>query len=165
MKDCYPLPLISDLSHSPAPARVYSKIDLKHAYHLVRVTEGDKPKTAFRTCFGSFEWRVMPFGLMNAPVAFQHFINDVLGDLLEVCVIGYSDDILVYSDLLEEHWGHVCKVLQCLQKAHLYANLKKCTFHTDMVEYLGFILSPGLKMDPTKVAAITSWPEPCCHVL
>ena len=104
----------------------------------------------------------MPFSLTNAPAAFQHFINDVLGNLLEVCAIGYLDDILVYSDSLEEHWGHVRKVLLHLRKACLYANLKKCTFHTDMVEYLGFILTPeGLKMDPTKVVAITSWPEPC----
>ena len=130
VKDHYPLPLISDLLHSPAPARVYSKIDLKHAYHLVRVTKGDELKTAFRTHFGSFEWRVMPFGLTNAPAAFQRFINDVLGDLLEVCAIGYLDNILVYSDSLEEHWGHVCEVLLCLQKACLYANPKKCTFHT-----------------------------------
>ena len=161
VKDRYPLPLISDLLHSPAPARVYSKIDLKHAYHLVRVAEGDKPKTAFQTRFGSFEWQVMPFSLTNAPAAFQRFINDVLGDLLEVCAIGYLDDILVYSDSLEEHRGHVREVLLRLRKACLYANPKKCTFHTDTVEYLGFILAPeGLKMDPTKVAAITSWPEP-----
>ena len=103
----------------------------------------------------------MPFGLTNAPVAFQRFINEVLGNLLEVCAIGYLDDILVYSDSLEEHRGHVREVLLRLRKVHLYANPKKCTFHTDTVEYLGFILSPeGLKMDPTKVAAITSWPEP-----
>ena len=104
----------------------------------------------------------MPFSLTNTPAAFQRFINDVLGDLLEVCAIGYLDDILVYSDSLEEHWGHVHEVLLHLQKACLYANPKKCTFHMDTVEYLGFILSlEGLKMDPTKVAAITSWPEPC----
>src|SRR5258705_13301652 len=97
-KDCYPLPLISDLLTSPAPARIYSKIDLKHAYHLVRIAEGDEPKTAFRTCYGSYEWRVMPFGLSNAPAAFQRFINEVLGDLMDVCTVGYLDDILVYSD-------------------------------------------------------------------
>jgi len=70
-KDCYPLPLISDLLDSPRKAQVYSKIDLCHAYHLVHIADGDEWKTAFRTCYGSFEWSIMPFGLTNAPVAFQ----------------------------------------------------------------------------------------------
>jgi len=70
-KDCYPLPLISDLLDSPRKAQVYSKIDLHHAYHLVRIANGDEWKTAFRTHYGSFEWSVMPFSLTNAPTAFQ----------------------------------------------------------------------------------------------
>src|SRR5258707_9105995 len=70
-KDCYPLPLIPDLLNSPGPARIYSKINLKHAYHLVQITEGDKPKTAFCTHYRSYEWQVMPFGLTNAPTGFQ----------------------------------------------------------------------------------------------
>src|SRR5260221_2224717 len=70
-KDCYPLPLIPDLLNSPGPARIYSKIDLKHAYHLVQIVEGDEPKTTFRTRYGSYKWRVMPFSLTNAPAVFQ----------------------------------------------------------------------------------------------
>src|SRR5258707_14219434 len=105
-KDCYPLPLILDLLMSPAPTRIYSKIDLKHAYHLVCIAEGDEPKTAFRTHYSSYEWRVMPFGLSNAPAAFQRFINEVLRDLMDICMVGYLDDILVYSDSLEDHQNH-----------------------------------------------------------
>ncbi len=70
-KDRYPLPLIPDLLNSPGLARIYSKIDLKHAYHLVQIAEEDKPKTAFRTHYGSYKWRVMPFSLTNAPAVFQ----------------------------------------------------------------------------------------------
>src|SRR6266478_3539012 len=103
----------------------------------------------------------MPFGLSNAPAAFQRFINEVLGDLMDICTVGYLDDILIYSDSLEDHQDHVCEVLHCLHTVGLYANLKKCKFHMDTVEYLGFILSPkGLQMDPTKVSMIQDWPKP-----
>src|SRR5260221_1335824 len=160
-KDHYPPPLISDLLTSPAPARIYSKIDLKHAYPLVHIAKGDEPKTMFHTRYGSYEWRVMPFRLSNMPVAFQRFINEVLGDLMDVCMVGYLDNILIYSDSLEDHRDHICEVLHRLHTLGLYANLKKCKFHMDTVEYLGFILSPkGLQMDPTKVSTIQDWPKP-----
>src|SRR5260370_37777307 len=113
-KDCYPLPLISDLLITPAPARIYSKINFKHAYHLVCIVEGDKPKMAFRTRYGSYEWRVMPFGLSNALASFQRFINEVQGELMDACTVGYLDDILVYSDSLENHQDQVWEVLQHL---------------------------------------------------
>ncbi len=106
-KDRYPLPLIPDLLNSPGPARIYSKIDLKHAYHLVWIAEGDEPKTAFCTHYRSYKWQVMPFGLTNAPVVFQRFINEVLGNLLDVCMVGYIDDILIYSDSIDQHWDHI----------------------------------------------------------
>ena len=102
-KDRYPLPLITDLLDSPGPGRIYTKIDLKHAYHLVRIAEGNEPKMAFQMHYSSFEWMVMPFGLSNAPAAFQCLINEVLGDLWDICTIGYLDDILIYSDGLDEH--------------------------------------------------------------
>jgi len=97
-KNRYPLPLISDLLDSPHKARIYTKIDLRHAYHLVRIAKGDEWKTAFHTRYGAFEWSVMPFGLTNAPAAFQRFMNDVFSNLLDVCVVVYLDNILIYSD-------------------------------------------------------------------
>src|SRR5258706_1834908 len=76
-------------------------------------------------------------------------------------MVGYIDDILIYSDSVDQHWDHVQEVLRCLQEAGLYENPKKCNFHKDMVEYLGFILTPtGLHMDPAKVATIQNCPEP-----
>ena len=161
-KDCYPLPLIADLLDAPWKAHVYTKINLQHAYHLVHITEGDEPKTAFRTHYGSYKWCVMPFRLTNTPAAFQHFMNDIFADLLDVCTIIYLDDILIYSNSMSDHILHVWEALQCLQDNRLYASAKKCEFHSTSMEYLGFILSPdSLTMDPAKIQVIQDWPEPC----
>jgi len=160
-KDRYPLPFISDLLSTAGKARIYTTIDLRHAYHLVRISEGDEWKTVFRTRYGSFEWLVMPFGLTNAPAAFQRFMNDIFSDLLDVHVIIYLDDILVYSDDPTQHTELVREVLRRLRKHGLYARPDKCHFSSDTVDYLGFILSKeGLKMDPSKVQTIQDWPEP-----
>ena len=102
-KNHYPLLLISNLLDLPYKARVYSKIDLCHAYHLVHIADGNEWKTAFRTCYGSFEWSVMPFGLTNASMAFQRFMNDIFSDLLDVCVVIYLDDILIYLNNISKH--------------------------------------------------------------
>jgi len=102
-KDRYPLPLISDLLDAPGKARIYTKIDLRHAYHLVRIAEGDEAKTTFRTHYSSFEWLVIPEGLTNAPSTFQRFMNEVFSDLINISVIVYLDDILIYSNNLAEH--------------------------------------------------------------
>ena len=141
--------------------KVYSKIDLRHAYHLIRIADGNEWKTAFRTRYGSYEWLVMPFGLTNVPSAFQRFVNTVFADMLDVTIIVYLDDILIYSDNLEDHKKHVREVLRCLRKHGLYAKPEKCKFHTDTTEYLGYCLSPaGLTMAQNKVNIIRDWPEP-----
>jgi Reverse transcriptase (RNA-dependent DNA polymerase) len=103
-KDKYPLPLTSELLDTPSRAKVFTKIDLKHAYHLIRIAAGDEWKTAFRTCYESFEWLVMPFGLTNAPGSFQRFLNGIFSDLLNVYVIIYLDDILIFSGNKDEHF-------------------------------------------------------------
>ena len=127
----------------------------------MRVAEGDEWKTAFRTRYGSFEWLVMPFGLTNAPTAFQRFINDIFSDMLDVSVLAYLDDILIYSDNLDDHRKHVKEVLRQLRLHGLYARSDKCEFHKTQVEFLGFILSnEGLSMSPDKVKTIIEWPEP-----
>ena len=106
-KDCYPIPLTSDLLDSPKNACIYTKIDLHHAYHLVQIAKGDEWKTVFQTWYGSFEWLVMPFRLSNGPAAFQQFMNDIFTDMLDVCVVVYLDDILIYSDNIDTHKTHV----------------------------------------------------------
>jgi len=128
---------------------------------LVRIANGDKWKTAFRIRYGSFEWSVIPFSLTNALAAFQQFMNDIFSDLLDVCVVIYLDDILIYSNNMSEHHWHVKEVLKCLRKAGLYAKAEKCKFHSESVEYLGYILSPsGLTMSDDKIKIIQDWLEP-----
>jgi len=128
---------------------------------LVHIAEGNEWKTAFQTRYGAFEWSVIPFGLTNAPATFQHFINDVFSDLLDVCIVVYLDDILIYSDDITQHQSHIKEVLKRLRKAGLYAKAEKCEFHLDSVEYLGYVLSPsGLTMSDAKVKTIQEWLEP-----
>jgi len=128
---------------------------------LVRIADGDEWKTAFKTRYGSFEWSVMLFSLTNAPMAFQRFMNDIFSDLLDVCVVIYPDDILIYSNNMSEHHQHVKEVLKHLRKAGLYAKAEKCEFYSESVEYLGYILSPsGLTMSDNKIKIIQDWLEP-----
>jgi len=103
----------------------------------------------------------MPFGLTNAPVAFQRFINNIFSDLLDVYVMIYLDDILIYSNNMSEHHWHVKKVLKCFHKADLYAKAEKYEFHSESIEYLGYILSSSnLTMSDNKIKIIQDWPEP-----
>ena len=160
-KDRYPLPLIMDLSDTPWKARIYTKIDLQHAYHLVQIAEGDEWKTAFQTHYGSFEWLVMPFGLTNGPMAFQQFMNNIFRDLLDQCIVVYLDNILIYSNNPKQHTKHVREVLQQHQKHSLYAQAKKCEWHCNSVEFLGYIMSSkGLTMANEKICTILDWPKP-----
>ena len=160
-KDWYPIPLLNNLLDAPIKARVYSKIDLKSAYHLVHIAKGDEWKTTFHTRYGSFEWLMMPFGLSNAPSAFQRFMNKVFSDLLNIFVVIYLDDILIYSNNLIDHKKHVKEVLRRLRDNGLYASSTKCIFHQEKIEFLGFVLGlDGLRMDESKVQTIQGWPTP-----
>ncbi|GJE99152.1 polyprotein [Phanerochaete sordida] len=160
-KNRYPLPLIDDLLDRVQGCSRFSVIDLKNAFNLVRVKEGDEWKTAFRTPLGLYEYLVMPFGLSNAPATFQAFIQDTLRDYLDVFCVVYLDDILIFSRTQEEHDQHVMKVLDRLKSAQLYANAEKCEFDRSEVTYLGYLLgADGIRMDPKKLDTVASWPEP-----
>ena len=161
VKDRYPLPLMTELRERLAKAKVFTKLDLKNGYNLIRIRAGDEWKTAFRTRYGLFEYMVMPFGLCNAPASFQAMINEVLRDLLDEGVIVYIDDILIYSETEEEHEKLVAKVLKRLSKHRLCAAIKKCQFHVREVEYLGYrITKDGISMSPKKVQTIRDWETP-----
>lgn len=100
-------------------AGIFTKLDLRNAYHLVRIKAGDEWKTAFNTPLGHFEYRVLPFGLVNAPAVFQTLVNDVLRDMLNVFVFVYLDDILIFSPSLQEHFQHVRRVTAPFRESSL----------------------------------------------
>lgn len=161
IKDRYPLPLIRETLMQLSKARYYTTLDIRSAYNLIRVAEGDEWKTAFRTRYGLYESLVMPFGLTNAPATFQKFVNDVLRPFLDAFCTAYLDDILIYSSTLEEHKIHVRRVLEALSKAGLHLKPEKCEFHRTSVRYLGMIISDkGVQMDPRKISTILEWDTP-----
>ncbi|XDV25876.1 hypothetical protein PO909_029709 [Leuciscus waleckii] len=166
LNDCtvkfrYPLPLVPAALELLRKARYYTKLDLRSAYNLVRIRKGDEWKTAFSTCTGHYEYLVMPFGLSNSPAVFQSFINDVFRDMLHRHVIVYIDDILIYSDTLEDHVQHVRAVLQRLLQYQLYAKIEKCDFHQTSTSFLSYLISPGgVTMDEGKVKAVVEWSRP-----
>ncbi|KAK3540883.1 hypothetical protein QTP86_002978 [Hemibagrus guttatus] len=161
IRNRYPLPLMATAFEILQEASIFTKLDLRNAYHLVRIRQGDEWKTAFNTPTGHYEYLVMPFGLTNAPAVFQALINDILRDMLDQFVFVYLDDILIFSSSLQEHVIHVSKVLRCLLDNHLYVKPEKCEFHVTQVQFLGFIIKPGqIKMDPQKVQAVVDWPSP-----
>lgn len=160
-KNRHPLPLISETLDRLSGAKVFTKLDLRDAYHRIRIEERDRWKTAFRTRYGHFEYTVMPFGLTNAPATFQAYVNEALRGLLDDICVAYIDDILIYSNSLEEHVYHVRLVLERLRQYGLYVKLSKCEFSVKMVEFLGFYVGvDGVSMDPRRVQAIQQWPAP-----
>ena len=118
-------------------------------------------KMAFRTHHGHFELLVMSFGLCNAPSTFQALMNDILGRYLRNFVLVFFDDILIYSKTWEEHLQHIRQVLALLQLNSVFLKKSKCSFGQTKVGYLGHIISDqGVIVDPEKIEAITSWPQP-----
>ena len=161
VKNRHPLPLISKTLDCLTGAKVFTKLDLKDAYHCIWIRKGDEWKTAFCTRYGHFEYLVMPFRLTNAPTAFQTYINKSLTGLINKFCVVYLDDILIYLDAQPEHLDHVKQVLERLRRFGLYASLKKCDFFTTEVEFLGFMVSTnGVAMDQRRVATIQEWPKP-----
>ena len=162
IKNRYPLPLIGESLDRLGQAKRFIQLDLTSAYYRMRIKEGDEWKTAFQTRYGHFEYQVIPFGWFNAPASFQGYINKIMAEKLDIFIIVYLDDILIYTE--DQGQGHVEVVqwvLNILKKNSLFAILKKCRFHKDEVRFLRYVVSSqGIRMGDEKIEAVRNWPEP-----
>ena len=160
-KDSYPLPRIDDTLEALSGVKWFSSLDLVSGYWQVEMDEESKEKTAFSTQRGLWQFRVMPFGLCNAPATFERLIEQVLSGLpLQVCLV-YLDDILVPGSSFETALHNLELVFNRLRSAGLKLSPKKCSLFCKEVRFLGHIISSnGLAMDPEKVRVVRDWPQP-----
>ncbi|MCG8044653.1 MAG: hypothetical protein JAY66_03025, partial [Candidatus Thiodiazotropha taylori] len=160
-KDAYPLPRIDDSLDQLARAKWFSCLDLNSGYWQVEVDDVDREKTAFVSRQGLFEFRVMPFGLCNAPATFERLMETILAGLnWQICLI-YLDDIIVMGKTFHDMLDNLDKVLNKIESANLKLKPRKCQLFAKKVEFLGHIISEeGIKTDPKKTQVVTDWPKP-----
>ena len=161
IKDSYPLPRIDDSLDALAGAKCFSTLDLASGYWQVGMTEEAKQKSAFVTQGGLYQFKVMPFGLCNAPSTFERLMEQVLAGLQwQICLV-YLDDIIVYSRDFTEHVERLEIILKRISAAGLKLKPKKCHFFCKKVIYLGHEVSAeGIATDPEKVKAVQDWGIP-----
>ena len=160
-KNTYPLPRIQDCLDRIGNAKFISKFDLLSGFHQVRNTDNSITRTAFNTRIGKFEYLVMPMGLTNAPATFQTLMNTILQPFLDRFVIVFLDDIMVYSDSIEEHQKHLDQVLSKLEENELFAKPSKCTIGVSEVEFCGHIIGKGVvRTSRSKTKLVEEWPVP-----
>jgi hypothetical protein len=157
--DTYPLPRIDEMIDFAGGARIYSKLDLHAGFHQIRIHPEHVGRTAFKTKYGTYQWRVMPFGLCNAPSTFQRTMDLLLTEFREF-MGAYVDDILVHTNTMEEHLSALRMLYVKLRKEKLFASPEKCEFGQPEVEYCGFIVGRlGIRPQPRKLMAVYKWPS------
>ena len=161
-KDSYPLPHIEDTFDALAGSHYFCALDLASGYWQVQMAEEDKQKTAFITKQGLYQFKVMPFGLCNAPATFERLMEMILkGYLWKRCMV-YIDDVVVYGRSFQETLVNLQMVLDRLRAAGLKLKPSKCELFASEILYLGFMVSgEGVRPDPAKVACVENWPRPC----
>ena len=161
IRDRFPIPTTDELLDELGGAQWFSKLDLMQGYHQILMKEEDIHKTAFRTHQGHFEFRVMPFGLCNAPSTFQATMNQLFQPFLRKFIIVFFDDVLVFSKTMKDHVVHLQNAFQLLLSGKFSLKLTKCTFAHNQLEYLGHVVSgKGVEPVPEKLQAIREWPRP-----
>jgi hypothetical protein len=161
VKNRYPLPRADQLFDKLVHAKYFSKIDLRTGFYQILIAEKDRHKTAFVTSQGLFEYNVLPMGLCNSPGVFMSLMNDTFRDYLDQFVLVFLDDIIIYSDTLEDHERHLRLALQRLREQRLCAKLSKSALCQTEVEFLGhYVGRNGLRVMEDKIETVRDWPIP-----
>lgn len=161
IKDAYALPNLEEVFSLLNGSKWFSVLDLKSGYYQVEMEEADKQKTAFVCPLGFWEFNRMPQGVTNAPSTFQRLMERCMGDLNRKEALVFIDDLIIFSDTLEEHESRLLQVLKRLKEYGLKLSSEKCKFFQTSVKYLGHIVSQhGVETDPQKIEALTTWPVP-----
>ena len=161
IKDAYNLPRIDDLLQQLSRARYFVALDLLMGYHQIEVAPEDQSKTAFVCCEGLFVYKVMPFGLCNAPATFQRLMNSVLAEHIGRDCVVYIDDVLIFAADPASLLRSLQSVLRKLIAAGLKCKSRKCSLFTTQILYLGFVIADGtIGPDPAKIEKIVNWPVP-----
>lgn len=157
--DCHPLPRIDDILAACAKGKIWGKMDMTDSFFQSRMDESSIPLVAVHTPLGLYEWTVMPQGLRNAPAVHQHRVTQALREYIGCFCYVYVNDIVIWSDLVEQHTVHVRLILEALHKAGLYMNPKKCKFYLPELDFLGHHISQhGVEAQSSKCEAIVDFP-------
>ena len=152
---------MNELHDRDRGAKIFTKLDLKSAYNLILINEFDEWKTAFRMRYGLIEYKVMPFGLANAPATFQNLMNEIFRYMINLGVVNYRDDIFIYSENEQDNVALVKRVLERLQEHQLAIAPDKCKWHRSRVNFLSYIISPeGVEMDQEMIRTVVEWNAP-----
>ena len=142
-------------------SKYFSVIDCYSGFWQIKIAEEDKMKTAFSTPSGHYHFHRLPYGLSNSPASFQRLMDVVLRDLTGTECWIFLDDLIVFSDTIEEHASRLEHVLQRFERANLQLQPAKCVFAKPQVQYLGYIVSrDGITASPDKVKAVRQYQTP-----
>jgi hypothetical protein len=159
--DRHPLPRIDQILEELGGAQYFTALDLLHGFYNLKIRPEDRPKTAFSTIDGHFEFIRLPMGLKNSPSIFQRTMNMVLQELLGDYAFIYIDDIVIYSKKADDHLQHIANILERLEKHGLRVKFSKCQLFKHEIEYLGYLVGKnGMKVNPKKIKAIQDFPTP-----
>jgi hypothetical protein len=160
VKDKTPLPSHTDMRSQIRGSKFLSKVDIRDAFHMIRIRDEDCHKTAFKTKYGLYEYTVCPFGLSNSPATFMRMMNRIFRDLMGECVLFHVDDILIYSETYEQHILDIEKVMERLKKNALHVKLTKCEFAVSELEFCGmWVSSEGFCIQQSQIDAVCSYPD------
>jgi hypothetical protein len=160
-KNIYPLPLISETLDRFRKAKLFTKLDVRNAFHRIRMNPGSEEITIFRTRFSQYKYQIFLFELTGGLSIFQRYINSVLFPYLDEFCTAYVNDILIFSEDSAKHHEHVTQVLEKLKSAGLQANIKKSEFSITKTKFLEYIISTkGITVDSDKISAVIKWKRP-----